>query len=440
MRLLYLTAGAAEMYCGSCLRDNALAGALLARGHDVVLTPIYTPTTTDEPNQSTSRVFFGGVSVFLEQHVPLFRYTPAFLDQVWDSTAVLRLASKRQIKVDPAVLGKMTVSMLKGVAGFQKKEIRKMLSWLEREPRFDLVNIPFTLLIGLAKPLREALGIPIVCTLQGEDLFLDNLQEPWKSESMALIRQSIGDVDGYIAVSQYYQAFMSTYLGIPRERIRAVPLGITIDGHRPKPTKLEPPYTIGYFARVAPEKGLHVLVEAYRRLRQRPGVPATKLLVAGYLLDEHRPYLKEIENRVREWGLAGEYRYAGAPDRAGKLALLQEMDVFSVPAVYAEPKGLSLLEAMASGLPIVQPRRGAFTEIVERTGGGVLVAPDDPDALADALFALVTDRRRAGELGACGTENVRKHYSKERMAEAAERAYGEFLGTRPAAARSGARS
>jgi glycosyltransferase involved in cell wall biosynthesis len=169
-------------------------------------------------------------------------------------------------------------------------------------------------------------------------------------------------------------------------------------------------------------------------------VPATKLLVAGYLLDEHRPYLKEIENRVREWGLAGEYRYAGAPDRAGKLALLQEMDVFSVPAVYAEPKGLSLLEAMASGLPIVQPRRGAFTEIVERTGGGVLVAPDDPDALADALFALVTDRRRAGELGACGTENVRKHYSKERMAEAAERAYGEFLGTRPAAARSGARS
>ena len=198
--------------------------------------------------------------------------------------------------------------------------------------------------------------MPIVCTLQGEDLFLDNLQEPWKSESLALIRQSIGDVDVYIAVSDYYQDFMSTYLGIPRERIRVVPLGITIDGHRPKPVRLEPPYTIGYFARIAPEKGLHVLVEAYRRLRQRPGVPPTKLLVAGYMLDEHRGYLKEIETRIREWGLAGEYRYAGAPDRAGKLALLQEMDVFSVPAVYAEPKGLSLLEAMASGLPIVQPR------------------------------------------------------------------------------------
>ena len=438
MRLLYLTAGAAEMYCGSCLRDNALAAALLARGHDVLLTPIYTPTTTDEPNQSASRVFFGGVSVFLEQHVPLFRHTPSFLDQVWDSTAVLRLASKRQIKVDPTVLGKMTVSMLKGVAGFQKKEIRKMLSWLEREPRFDLVNIPFTLLIGLAKPLREALGVPIVCTLQGEDLFLDNLQEPWKSESMALIRQSIGDVDGYVAVSHYYQDFMSTYLGIPRERIRVVPLGITIDGHRPKPVRVEPPYTIGYFARIAPEKGLHVLVEAYRQLRQRPGVPPTKLLIAGYMLDEHRGYLKEIETRIREWGLAGEYRYAGAPDRAGKLALLQEMDVFSVPAVYAEPKGLSLLEAMASGLPIVQPRRGAFTEIVERTGGGVLVAPDDPDALADALLGLLTDRARAAALATRGAEGVRNFYTKERMAEAAELAYNEFLAAR-SAARHGAR-
>ena len=173
MRLLYLTAGAAEMYCGSCLRDNALAAALLARGHDVVLTPIYTPTTTDEKNVSQSKVLFGGISVYLEQHVPFFRNTPAFLDRLWDSTPVLKLASKRQIKVDPAVLGEMTVSMLKGVDGFQRKEIDKMLRWVESEARFDVVTLPFTLLISLARPLREVLGAPIACTLQGEDLFLE---------------------------------------------------------------------------------------------------------------------------------------------------------------------------------------------------------------------------------------------------------------------------
>ena len=257
------------MYCGSCLRDNAVAAALLARGHDVVLMPIYTPTTTDEKNVSQSKVLFGGISVYLEQHVPFFRSTPAFLDRLWDSTPVLKLASKRQIKVDPAVLGEMTVSMLKGVDGFQRKEIDKMLRWVESEARFDVVTLPFTLLISLARPLREVLGAPIACTLQGEDLFLESLQEPWKSQALDLIRRSIDDVDVFLAVSDYYVDFMTGYLGIPRDRIRTVPIGINLDGHAVQPTRRSPPFTVGFFARIAPEKGLHVLAEAYRRLRAR---------------------------------------------------------------------------------------------------------------------------------------------------------------------------
>ena len=145
MRLLYLTAGAAEMYCGSCLRDNALAAGLLARGHDVLLAPVYTPTTTDEKNVSDAHVFFGGVSVYLEQHFPMFRHTPAVFDRIWDSTAVLKVASKKQIKVDPAMLGGMTVSMLKGLGGHQRKEVLKMLRWLKDVPRFDAISLPFSL-------------------------------------------------------------------------------------------------------------------------------------------------------------------------------------------------------------------------------------------------------------------------------------------------------
>jgi glycosyltransferase involved in cell wall biosynthesis len=426
MRLLYLTAGAAEMYCGSCLRDNALASALLDRGHDVVLTPVYTPTTTDERNVSQSKVLFGGVSVYLEQHVPLFRRTPAFLDRLWDATPVLRLASKRQIKVDPAVLGSMTVSMLKGVDGFQRKEIDKMLRWLESEPPFDVVTLPFTLLISLARPIREVLQAPIACALQGEDLFLDNLQEPWKTQALDLIRASLADVDVFVAVSDYYVDFMTGYLGIPRDRIRTVPIGINLEGHAAQPIRRSPPYTVGFFARIAPEKGLHVLADAYRRLRSRPGVPPTRLLAAGYLLDEHREYLKSIESAFREWGLADHFRYAGAPDRAGKIALLRQMDVMSMPSTYAEPKGLSLLEAMANGVPIVQPKRGAFPEILARTGGGVLVPADDPDALADAILQLLTDRNRAAALSQAGAEGVRQHYSVAQMAAAAERVYGEL--------------
>ena len=121
MKILYLTGGAGRMYCGSCLRDNALAAALLARGHDVVLSPVYTPTRTDERNVSQSQVFFGGISVFLEQHSALFRHLPRTLDRLWDAPWALRMASKRQIKVDPKSLGELTVSMLRGERGFQSK-------------------------------------------------------------------------------------------------------------------------------------------------------------------------------------------------------------------------------------------------------------------------------------------------------------------------------
>jgi glycosyltransferase involved in cell wall biosynthesis len=423
MRLLHLTAGAAAMYCGSCLRDNALAAELRRRGHDIVLMPIYTPTTTDETNVSASHVFFGGVSVFLEQRVPLFRHTPAILDRLWDSNLVLRLASKRQIKVDPAALGDMTVSMLKGSAGHQRKEVEKMRRWLAHEPRFDLVSLPFTLLIGLARPLREALGAPIACTLQGEDLFLEHLPEPWRTQSLELIRRAVADVDVFVSVSESYVGFMSDYLHIPRQKIAVVPIGIAQDGHHPKATRQAPPFTVGFFGRVAPEKGLHLLADAYRRLRGRPGVPPTRLLAGGYMLNEHRPYFADIGRQMREWGLADQFHYAGSPDRAGKIALLHEMDVMSMPATYDEPKGFTLIEAMANGVPVVQPDRGAFREIVTRTGGGLLVTPDDPEALADGLLALLADRRRAADLARAGAEGVRRHYTVEAMATAVEAVY-----------------
>jgi glycosyltransferase involved in cell wall biosynthesis len=429
MRLLYLTAGAAEMYCGSCLRDNALAAGLLDRGHDVVLTPVYTPTTTDEKNVSGSKVLFGGISVYLEQHVPFFRHTPAMIDRLWDSTAALKIASKRQIKVDPRVLGEMTVSMLKGTDGFQRKEIDKMIRWLLTEPRFDAVTLPFTLLISLAKPIKDALGVPIACTLQGEDLFLENLQEPWKSQSLDLIRRRLDDVDLYIAVSDYYRTFMSQYLGLSIDRIRTVPLGINFDGHSPQPARQTPPYTIGFFARIAPEKGLHLLADAYQRLRAVPGVPETRLIAGGYLLDEHRGYLTEVERQLAAWGLGSHFRYAGAPDRTGKIALLQGFDVLSVPSVYHEPKGLFLLEAMANGIPVVQPNHGAFPEIIDKTGGGITVPSGDIDALARALFDLLVDRDKAARLGEAGAAGVRRHYGIDQMVAAAERAYDELKRT-----------
>jgi glycosyltransferase involved in cell wall biosynthesis len=423
VRILSFTGGAGDMYCGSCLRDNALAAALLARGHDVLLTPVYTPTRTDERNVSREQVFFGGISVFLEQQVPLFRHSPRVFDRLWDAPWVIRLATKRQIKVDPQSLGEMTVSMLRGEQGFQAKEIAKLLDWLRTEPRFDVINLPYALLLGLAEPLRRELKAPICCTLQGEDLFLDGLGDSYRTEALGLIRRASSHVDAFLPVSDYYRGFMTEYLGIPASKMHLVPLGINMDGFTPRAPGRGGPFTIGYLARIAPEKGLHVLCEAYRALRESARAEPSRLVAAGYLPPEHRPYLDEIRRKMREWGLEREFEYRGEVDRAQKTAFLQSLDLFSVPATYAEPKGLFLLEAFANGVPVVQPRRGAFPEMVEKTGGGLIVEADDPRALADGYLALWRDPERAAALGRAGAAGVREHYDVGRMAEAAEAAY-----------------
>jgi glycosyltransferase involved in cell wall biosynthesis len=417
MQILSITAGAAGMYCGSCLRDNALAVELLARGHDVTLLPLYTPTNPDETNVSRNRVLFGGISIYLQQHVTLFRKTPRLLDRLWDSPSVIRAVASRSISTDPMLLGDLTVSMLEGDRGVLRKEFDKLLEWLAEEPVPDIINLPNSLLIGLARPLRDALKRPICCTLQGEDLFLDGLIEPYRAKAIDLIRRQVPDVDRFIAVSENYVPTMSRLLGIQSDRISVVPLGINLDGYENPPAHRDDVFRVGFFARIAPEKGLHVLAEAYPIFRRRTAGAPVCFEAAGYLSRAHRPYLEDVKRTLEGAGVGSDFTYRGAVDRAGKLAFLRGLSVLSVPAIYDEPKGVFLLEAMASGVPVVQPRRGAFTEIVERTHGGLLVAPDDPSALADGLYALWKDRELARSLGERGSNGVRALYSIQRSAD-----------------------
>jgi glycosyltransferase involved in cell wall biosynthesis len=325
------------------------------------------------------------------------------------------------------MLGELTVSMLKGEEGNQRKELEKLLDWLKTEPPFDIISLPYTLLIGLAKPLGEALGRPVCCTLQGEDLFLEGLPEPYRSESLRLIREGVPHVSRFLAVSRYYEEFMPGYLGIPAEKMRLVPLGINLQGYEVRePRAVGTPFTVGYFARVAPEKGLHLLAEGYVRLRESLGAGEARLEAAGYLGEEHRGYREGVERRLGEAGLAAEFNYRGVLDRAGKVEFLRGLDVLSVPATYDEPKGIFLLEAMACGVPVVQPRRGGFTEVVEKTGGGLLFEPDDAAALAAGLLRVKEDAALASTLSANAYENVRRHYAVAHMADRALEVYEEL--------------
>jgi glycosyltransferase involved in cell wall biosynthesis len=428
VKIVYITAGAAGMYCGSCMHDNTLAAALVRQGCDALLVPTYTPIRTDEKDVSQKRVFFGGINVYLQQKLSLFRHTPWFLDRLLDGRGLLRWVSRFAVKTQAEGLGELTVSMLEGSHGKQRKEVAKIVEWLAQDVRPQLVNLTNALLAGMVPGIKHRLGVPVLCTLQGDDIYLESLPEQHRSRCLALVREHCKAIDGFIATSAYYADFMSGYFDIPRERIHVVVPGLDLRGHGgPAPREAGRPFTIGYFARVCPEKGFHVLAEAFRLLRQKPGTESCRLHASGWLGESNRRYFDDEVCRLREAGLTQAFRHVQCPDHSSKVRFLQGLDVLSVPTVYREPKGLYVLEALANGVPVVQPDHGSFPELIEATGGGILVRPEDPAELAETLHQLLLNPAHAAELGRKGRAMVHAHFHADRMARETLGIYRRYL-------------
>jgi glycosyltransferase involved in cell wall biosynthesis len=307
------------------LYGNTLATAIVRLGEEAILVPMYTPIRTDEKNVSIGRVVFGGINIYLQEHFALFRHTPWFLDRLFDSPELLRWATRRSASVRPEHLGAMTVSILEGEEGRQRKEVQKLVNWLGHEVRPDLVHLNNVMLIGSAREIQNSLGIPVVCTLSGEDIFLEKLVEPFYSSARQLIRQRAGELPAFVAMNGYYADFMSDYLAVPRERIAVIPPGLNLDGHGAKKVDAGLPrssITIGYLARICPEKGLHQLAEALKLLANDKSLPAVRVRAAGYMDEAERPYLNKIKHQLKIWGLSDRFEYVGELDRRGKIAFL----------------------------------------------------------------------------------------------------------------------
>jgi glycosyltransferase involved in cell wall biosynthesis len=431
MRIAYITAGAAGMYCGSCLHDNTLAAALMAKGHDVALIPTYTPTRTDEEDVSVDRVFYGAVNVYLEQKSAIFRHLPGAVRWLLDRPSLLNLVSGAGVSIEPRDLGDITLSMAKGEEGNQSRDLEELVAWLRDSYHPDVVHITNSMLLGLAAPLKRELGVPVLCSLQGEDIFLDELVEPYRSRVNEELRRHATAVDGLVATCNYYADFMADYLAVERARVHVVPLGIKLEGHAPPGEGATPaagePFVVGYLARICPEKGLHILVDGFARLAAEVGKQRLRLHVAGYLGKRDQPYFAEIRKQVEERGLADVFHHAGEVSREQKIAFLQGLDVLSVPTVYRDPKGLSVLEALANGVPVVQPAHGSFPEILEATGGGLLMEPGSPESLAAQLQRLLNDPALRRRLGHAGAAAVHARFSDLDMAEATLAVYGRWV-------------
>jgi glycosyltransferase involved in cell wall biosynthesis len=417
MKIAYISAGAAGMYCGSCLRDSTLAAALQRLGHDVALIPTYTPLRTEQHDVSIDRVFYGAINVYLEQKSAIFRHTPWLVDRLLNQPALLGWASNRGASIDPRELGDLTLSVLQGEHGKQKKELEKLVAWLRDEYGPDVVQLTNSMLLGLAHRIREVLDVPVLCAVQGEDIFVEGLNEPYRTEVRELMQRKARDANGLIATSRYYAEFMTEYLQAPPDRMHHVPLGLSLDGHGVATAgRADRPFTIGYLARICPEKGLHLLADAFRQLSEQVGKGDVRLRVAGWLGERDRAYVEGVLSQLKSWGLDSAVDFLGEVDRSQKIDFLNSLHVLSVPTTYHEPKGLFVLEALANGVPVVQPSHGAFPELIEATGGGVLFEPGSTQALARALGSLMHDSARRAELGRVGQAAVRERFNDEVMA------------------------
>ncbi len=431
MKVAYMATGAANMYCGSCMRDNTLVAAMRQAGQDVTMIPLYTPLRVDEEAVSEKHVFYGGIEAYLLQRFPQPSAWRDWLLRLAGSQAIIRLLPYFDIgtAVDPAANAEMTLSMLRGEMGHQSSLLAQMMAWLAGSLQPDLVHLTNTLISGPARAIKQTLNVPVVCGLHGEDIFIDGLPEPYRQQALDLIRENAAHIDHFIAISQYYADYFGNLVGLDPAKITLVRPGISLADYREELTAVsfDKPPTIGYLARISPEKGLHILVEAFIRLCESGEFPGLRLKVAGYLSRAHNGYLKTINRRLKEAGYSHRVQILGTVSRPEKLALLQSLDLFSVPTIYRDPKGLPVLEALASGVPVVQPAHGAFPELVAATGGGLLHKPEDPADLAEKLAALLFDRPLREQLRQNGRTAVYTHFSAGRMAAETGQVYGRVL-------------
>lgn len=432
--IAYITAGAAGMFCGSCMRDNTLAAAIGRLGWDLQLIPTYTPIRTDEENVSLDQIFFGGINVYLQQKSAFFRRLPRWLDRWIDRPWLIDWLASKGMKTDARQLGALTVSMLAGEDGRQAKEVRRLVDWLKGHVRPDLVNFTNILIGGCIPAVKRAIGCKIVVTLQGDDLFLLDLPEPHKSQAFERIRAICRQVDAFIVFSRYYADFMGDLLELDPKKVHIVPLGLkTDDLPEPLPRPEDRPATLGYFARICPAKGFHMLVEAFLRLKQIPGHQDTRLRAAGWLGQSDRTFYQQQVAKIQKAGLESAFDYAGVVDRNQKFQFFREIDVLCVPTTYREPKGIFALEAMASGVPVVLPAHGAFPELISQTEGGVLFPANDIDALLRSLHALLTDPQACRRIGDLGRQRVLGDFTAEAMARQTIDVYRQVLQAEPSA-------
>jgi len=411
MNIVHIIPGSGgNFYCGNCLRDSKYVVALREQGHQVIKIPMYLPIFADEHDINEIPVFYGAVSIYLKQLYPIFRKAPAWFDRFLNTKPILKMAASMAGSTNAKGLEEMTVSMLLGENGKQQEELDRLVDWMVMHCKPDIVHISNALLLGLVHRIKEKLQVPVVCSLQDEDVWVDTMNPSYQKQIWKLMSEKAKDVDLFIPVSHYFSEVMKQRMNLPDEKIKCLYLGVDPNEYTFIPAN-QKERNIGFISRQCPENGLDIIVDAFIQLKKKSEYNDVKLfLTGGYTRSDNR-YIKGVRKKIKKEKLAGQVIFLENFEDSSRQKFYNKVSMISVPVRNGEAFGLYLLESMASGVAVVQPALGAFPEIVNMSGGGIIYQPNTPEALCEALAGLLVDSEKLNAISLKARDGVESNYN-----------------------------
>lgn len=428
MKILNIVPGfGGTFYCGNCLRDSVYTKTLKQLGHDVVILPIYLPLSNVDLNKTENEipVFYGAVNIYLKQNFKLFRNMPKWMYRFFDSYRILKFAAKKAGSTRAEGLEDMTISMLKGVDGYQKEELEKLCNYIKYQNKPDIIHLSNALLLGLASKLRNELSIPIVCSLQDEDVWVDAMRDGYRQQIWQLMNQNVKNVDAFIAVSDFFAKLMKDKMNIPDNKLHVVPIGINPDlykMHEPSFT----PIIIGFLSRMCEENGFEILIDAFIKLKQKEVFANARLRLTGGKTGDDLFFIKKQLSKLKKHKMLDSVDFYDDFRTEQLSSFFNGLTVLSVPVLKGEAFGMYQLESLASGIPLVQPNLGAFPEIASITNGEEIYSPNTADALYNALFKLLLNKEKLSKMSKDGREAVEKKFNTQILSKKMIEIYTEI--------------
>ncbi|MDZ7371304.1 MAG: glycosyltransferase family 4 protein [candidate division KSB1 bacterium] len=424
MKIVHIVPGSGgTFYCQNCLRDNQLITALRSLGLQVIMVPMYLPLNVDVHGlMGDTPVFFGAVNTYLKEKLPIYRRAPLWVERALDSPALLQLIAKRAGATRAAGLEEMTLSMLRGEEGRQASELDHLVRYLKEHVQPEIVHLSNALLLGLARRLKYDLGAAVVCSLQDEHEWIDPMRPEYRDKVWQLMAERAVDVDAFISTGRHYLERVGPLLNLPKKKTFAVDGGIDASEYEPSPLPLDPP-VIGYLCRMNEYFGLGVVVDAFLRLKQESRFKSVRLKLTGGYTGDDRPFVKRMLRRIEKAGWDRDVEIVERFDRENRILFLKSLTLLSVPVLNGEAFGAYQIEALAAGVPIVQPNVGGYPEFIERTGGGIIYEPNDGEHLAAAWASLLDDPTRLRAMAEQGRKAALEQFSMQKMAESILKVY-----------------